>query len=122
MKEPIISQWIDYTKKQAAIECQLEALLKKKSQLSVSEYYALYQLNQQGRHMRMSDLQEHLHLSQSALSRLIQRLEDKEPMLVKRNICTDDKRGVYVDLTDAGLAELVAIQEEVEYLLKKEYL
>lgn len=122
MKEPIISQWIDYAKKQSMIEGHLETLLKKKSQLSLSEYYALYQLNQHGRHMRISDLQAHLCLSQSALSRLIKRLEDKHPMLMKRTICTDDKRGVYVTLTDEGAKELLAVQEEVEMLLQKEFL
>ena len=122
MKEPIISQWIDYAKKQSMIEGHLETLLKKKSQLSLSEYYALYQLNQHGRHMRISDLQTHLCLSQSALSRLIKRLEDKHPMLTKRTICTDDKRGVYVTLTDEGAKELLAVQEEVEMLLQKEFL
>ena len=122
MNEPIISQWIDYAKKQAMIEGHLETLLKKKSRLSLSEYYALYQLNQHGRHMRISDLQTHLCLSQSALSRLIMRLEDKKPMLMKRNNCIDDKRGVYVDLTDEGLEELLVVQEDVEALLQKEFL
>jgi DNA-binding MarR family transcriptional regulator len=41
-----------------------------------------------------------VHLSQSALSRLVGRLE--KDGLVSRGICAEDRRGVRVSLTDAG--------------------
>ena len=41
-----------------------------------------------------------MHLSQSALSRLIDRLEKHG--LVERCLCGEDRRGIYVTLTPAG--------------------
>ena len=51
---------------------------------------------------RMQELAEAVHLSQSALSRLIGRLETEG--LVERTICETDRRGIYSRLTDAGRA------------------
>jgi DNA-binding MarR family transcriptional regulator len=41
-----------------------------------------------------------VHLSQSALSRVVARLEEQG--LVVRSMCTEDRRGIYACLTDAG--------------------
>ena len=41
-----------------------------------------------------------MHLSQSALSRLIGRLEQHG--LVERSLCDNDRRGIYVCLTEAA--------------------
>ena len=49
---------------------------------------------------RMQDLGDGLHLSQSALSRAVARLE--EDGLALRGLCKEDRRGIYVCLTDAG--------------------
>ncbi len=48
----------------------------------------------------MQELADSVHLSQSALSRLIGRLEEEG--LVSRAICSDDRRGIFACLTDAG--------------------
>ena len=48
----------------------------------------------------MQELAESVHLSQSALSRMIGRLEQHG--LVGRSLCDNDRRGIYVCLTDAG--------------------
>ena len=48
----------------------------------------------------MNDLSGDIHLSQSALSRAVDRLE--RDGLVKRSMCADDRRGVFVCLTDQG--------------------
>lgn len=119
MNEPLISRWLDYTKKQAMIEKALEEILKKKTQLSASEYYALYYLNQHGQSMRLNDLGNYLSLSQSALSRLSRRLEEKEPPLIGRKICSDDKRGIYVGLTEEGKKELRSVQQDVSAILEE---
>ena len=55
-----------------------------------------------------------MHLSQSALSRLIDRLEKNG--LVERCLCGEDRRGIYVVLTEAGLrrhAEAAPVRCEV---------
>lgn len=49
---------------------------------------------------RIQELTSRVHLSQSALSRLIGRLE--KDGLVCRGMCSEDRRGVVVELTEAG--------------------
>lgn len=121
METPLMSQWLDYTKKQSIVEKKLEEMLQKNSQLTTSEYYALYQLRQNGCHMRLNDLGNYLCLSQSALSRLIKRLEDRKSSVIERRICSDDKRGVYVDLTDEGAQLLTSVEQEVDAILKEHF-
>lgn len=50
--------------------------------------------------VRMQELGDEVHLSQSALSRAVARLEKEG--LVDRCLCPDDRRGVFVCLTPAG--------------------
>lgn len=52
--------------------------------------------------MRIQELATSVHLSQSALSRLIARLE--KAGLVERSMCPEDRRGVSVRLTPEGHA------------------
>ncbi|WP_306187713.1 MULTISPECIES: MarR family winged helix-turn-helix transcriptional regulator [unclassified Streptomyces] len=66
------------------------------------------------RHHRVHTLAERVHLSQSALSRLLGRLE-KEGLL-ERSVCTRDRRGVWVSLTRKGRdlhAEVLPLQRAV---------
>lgn len=51
---------------------------------------------------RVQEISERVHLSQSALSRLIARLE--KDGLVERCMCPEDRRGVRVSLTEKGRA------------------
>ena len=63
---------------------------------------------------RVQEISERVHLSQSALSRLIGRLE--KDGLVERGMCAEDRRGVQVTLTPKGLAlhgEVRPLQREV---------
>ena len=48
----------------------------------------------------MSDLAGDIYLSQSALSRAVARLE--RDGLVERSMCADDRRAVFVCLTEKG--------------------
>ena len=48
----------------------------------------------------MQEIGEALHLSQSALSRVVGRLE--KDGLALRGMCAEDRRGIYVCITDAG--------------------
>ncbi|MFD9437831.1 MarR family winged helix-turn-helix transcriptional regulator [Streptomyces sp. NPDC060006] len=49
---------------------------------------------------RVQNIADRVHLSQSALSRLIGRLE--KDGLVERSVCREDRRGVWVALTRKG--------------------
>ena len=49
---------------------------------------------------RMQELGDAVHLSQSAISRVVARLE--QDGLATRGMCAEDRRGIYVCITDAG--------------------
>ncbi|MER6566202.1 MarR family transcriptional regulator [Streptomyces sp. NPDC001093] len=68
----------------------------------------------QGDQCRVQNLVGRVHLSQSALSRLIGRLE--KDGLVERSVCAEDRRGVWVALTPRGRglhAEVLPLQRAV---------
>ncbi|SHG43273.1 MarR family winged helix-turn-helix transcriptional regulator [Streptoalloteichus hindustanus] len=90
----------------AMIESHLERVLQAEHQLSVSEYSVLEVLSRQDDwHMRMQQLANAVVLSQSAVSRLVGRLE--KAGLLCRFLCETDRRGIYTEVTDAG-RELLA--------------
>ncbi|MEV5886072.1 MarR family transcriptional regulator [Streptomyces sp. NPDC052020] len=68
----------------------------------------------EGDQCRVQNLVGQVHLSQSALSRLIARLE--KDGLVERSVCAEDRRGVWVALTRRGRdlhAEVLPLQRAV---------
>ena len=89
------------------IESSLERELTSSHDLSVVEFTVLDALSRQdGWHMRMSQLARAAALSNSATTRLVNRLEDRT--LIRRILCADDRRGIYTELTPAGVTLLVA--------------
>jgi DNA-binding MarR family transcriptional regulator len=79
----------------------LERELSERHGLGVSDFEVLDHLAcEPGRSYRSQSLAEAVHLSQSALSRLTDRLERHG--LVMRNNCDMDRRGIYVVLTAKG--------------------
>ncbi|MFC9060594.1 MarR family winged helix-turn-helix transcriptional regulator [Streptomyces sp. NPDC057074] len=69
---------------------------------------------EEGAQCRVQNLVGRVHLSQSALSRLIARLE--KDGLVERTMCAEDRRGVYVALTRRGRelhGEVLPLQRDV---------
>jgi DNA-binding MarR family transcriptional regulator len=90
------------------IEAQVERALQTKHDLSVREFSLLEVLSRQhageGGHLRMNEVADAVVLSQSATTRLVTRLEDRG--LLTRYLCATDRRGIYTDVTPAGLALL----------------
>ncbi|MEU4953538.1 MarR family winged helix-turn-helix transcriptional regulator [Streptomyces lavendulae] len=90
------------------IEAHIERALQTGHGLSVREYSLLDVLSRQhsgpGGHLRMHQVAESVVLSQSATTRLVSRLEDRG--LLNRYICDTDRRGIYTDVSQAGLALL----------------
>lgn len=85
----------------ARIEDELERALQKQHGLSVSEYSVLDVLaRQDDYHLRMNQLSNAVVLSQSATTRLVNRLEDRK--LLQRYLCPTDRRGIYTEVTQAG--------------------
>jgi DNA-binding MarR family transcriptional regulator len=70
--------------------------------VSMKEYDVLYTLSKCPEPIRLSELNRHVLLSQPALSRLVDRLVERE--LVSRTADPRDGRGVRLALTPAGLA------------------
>jgi DNA-binding MarR family transcriptional regulator len=74
-------------------------------QISVREFDVLITLsNAPQRRLRMTELADHILLSPSGLSRLVDRLERMR--LVRRASYEDDARGIYAVLTGDGEARL----------------
>ncbi|GAA2391173.1 MarR family transcriptional regulator [Catellatospora methionotrophica] len=101
--EVAVKAWRELSRQYAALSCALESALQDQHQLGMSEFEVLDRLVDGGEcatGLRMQELGEQIHLSQSALSRTVARLE--KDGLVERKLCTSDRRGVFVHPTDAG--------------------
>ncbi|HTT50211.1 MAG TPA: MarR family transcriptional regulator [Streptosporangiaceae bacterium] len=99
--EPVVSAWRSLAASHAAACAALEHELGQQHGLGVSEFEVLDRLAERPeRNFRAQELAGAVHLSQSALSRLIDRLEKHG--LVERCLCGEDRRGIYVALTAAG--------------------
>lgn len=76
--------------------------------LSLSDYEILVRLSEaDSRSIRMSDLARLTLATRSRLTHQVDRLEEQG--LVSRYTCTQDKRGLWAQLTDKGYALLVAL-------------
>ncbi|GAA2748135.1 MULTISPECIES: MarR family winged helix-turn-helix transcriptional regulator [Kitasatospora] len=100
----LVAEWRSLLARHAATSCALDRELGERHHLGMSEFEVLERLSEAGlpagQGLRAQDLALTVHLSQSALSRLIGRLE--KAGLVERTLCEADRRGIFVALTDAG--------------------
>ena len=102
MPEDLTDRWRHLLSQHARTSCALDEALGEHG-LGMSEFEVLDRLACScGERPRMQELAPLLHLSQSALSRTVGRLE--KDGLVQRAMCTQDRRGIEVCLTDAGRA------------------
>jgi DNA-binding MarR family transcriptional regulator len=107
VQPPVVDAWRDLMDRHARVTCALERRLETEHGLGVSEFEVLDRLATTEDHgRRMQELAEAVHLSQSALSRVVGRLEDDG--LVERAMCKYDRRGIFACLTDAGRARYEA--------------
>lgn len=96
----LVAAWHDLLDRHARATWALERALEPHG-LGVSEFEVLDRLVEQGKKVaRVQDLARAAYLSQSALSRVIGRLE--RDGLVSRSLCDVDRRGIFVCLTDEG--------------------
>jgi len=97
----LVDTWRGLLATHARAHGALERALKEHD-LGVSEFEVLERLASPGDkdQLRMQALGEAVHLSQSALSRVVGRLENDG--LAVRGLCPEDRRGVMVCITDAG--------------------
>ena len=87
--------------------------------LGMSEFEVLERLASEGDcSVRVAEIAEHVHLSQSALSRVIDRLEKHG--LVKRGVCENDRRAIFAELTDDGRERYEAARPTHREVLERE--
>ncbi|MEV7023548.1 MarR family transcriptional regulator [Kitasatospora sp. NPDC093558] len=101
----LVAQWRELLARHAETACALDRELGEKLGLGMSEFEVLERLVEgcsvdRSHRLRVQELADVVHLSQSALSRLIGRLE--KAGLVAREMCVDDRRGILIVLTDEG--------------------
>lgn len=122
MNEPeqLINTWVNFSKFHDRISNALNHMLQEKYQLGLKEFYLLMFLYQtKEKKLRLSQLQNMVGLSQSALSRLVSRLEVQKFEAVKRDAFQEDKRGFYVVLTSDGEKYIDKIIKEVNKILEE---
>jgi DNA-binding MarR family transcriptional regulator len=107
-------KWRDILSVHARTMCEIDRVLHPHG-LGASDFEVLDLLAseapREGDQCRVQNLVGRVHLSQSALSRLIGRLE--KDGLLERSVCVEDRRGVYVTLTAKGRdlhAEVLPLQ------------
>ncbi len=97
----LVEAWRELADRHARATTALERALQDEHRLGVSEYEVLERLASPDKDQhRMQELADGVHLSQSALSRVVARLETDG--LVTRSICADDRRGIYACITPEG--------------------
>ncbi|MER5253032.1 MULTISPECIES: MarR family winged helix-turn-helix transcriptional regulator [unclassified Streptomyces] len=121
-EQGLVDQWRDILAVHARTLCELDSALREHG-LGASDFEVLDVLSEGALEgaasdgdcaYRVQDIAGRVHLSQSALSRLIGRLE--KDGLVERAMCSEDRRGVRVVLTDKGRrlhAEVRPVQRAV---------
>ncbi|GAA0221458.1 MarR family transcriptional regulator [Castellaniella daejeonensis] len=116
MKSKHSEAWLGLIGIVARVEADLGRMLQARHGLGLTEYRALEILSRApDSELRMQDLAAHLGLNQSSVSRMVERLE--RAGLAIRDLCPDDKRGVYAVLTEAGRACLEAARPDYEQAL-----
>jgi DNA-binding MarR family transcriptional regulator len=100
------------------LSCRLDRELGAAHDLTSSEFEVLQLLHASKGKVRMSELADHVHLSQSALSRLVSRLEHDG--LVCRDTCTDDRRAIWTEITAEGRARYKKARPTQRKILRDE--
>jgi DNA-binding MarR family transcriptional regulator len=97
-----VREWRALLARHADMTCALDRALQAGHQLGMSEYEVLERLAElPEQSAKIQQIAGSVHLSQSALSRVIGRLEAAG--LVERLMCAEDRRAVKVRLTEDGL-------------------
>jgi DNA-binding MarR family transcriptional regulator len=102
--------WANVVALHARIERELGRAIAQRHGLGLSEFRALRRLAEEDDGiLRMQVLAEAIGLEQSSVTRLVGRLEVQG--LTAREVCADDRRGIYSVITDRGREVQAAIAE-----------
>ncbi|PTM57794.1 MarR family winged helix-turn-helix transcriptional regulator [Desmospora activa] len=118
--DDIIKSWLQFTNFHTKIQRKLDHVLQKQYQIALKEFYVLLFLSEApDQKLRLSQLQQMVGLSQSAMSRLAARMEQKSCGVIRRSGYDDDKRGVCAVLTDRGEVRINEIMNTVNQTLRE---
>ncbi len=102
-----LEAWRTFLEAHARIVEVLTRELKEAEGLPLTWYDVLVQLQEAPEHrLRMQELADAVLLSKSGVTRLVDRME--RAGMVTRSRCTDDRRGTFAELTEAGQQRLRA--------------
>ncbi|MFC8143716.1 MarR family winged helix-turn-helix transcriptional regulator [Streptomyces paradoxus] len=117
----LAQSWCALSLLHGRIEAHIERALQAGHDLSAREYSLLDVLSRQhdgdGGHLQMKQVADAVVLSQSATTRLVTRLEDRG--LLERYLCPTDRRGIYTNVTEAGLELLEAARPTNDAALRQ---
>lgn len=117
----LAQNWLALAVLHGRIESRIERALQSNHNLSAREYWLLDVLGRQhdgvGGHLQMKQVADAVVLSQSATTRLVTRLEDRG--LLTRYLCPTDRRGIYTDVSEEGLALLEAARPTNDAALRE---
>jgi DNA-binding MarR family transcriptional regulator len=119
--DELASEWHDLMGRYHRITCALDRCLTAEHDLTVSEFEVLQELytaQPECQLLRMSELGERVHLSQSAFSRLITRLE--QAGLVERTTCAEDRRSAWTRITEAGVKRYLEARPTQRAVLREQ--
>jgi DNA-binding MarR family transcriptional regulator len=117
--EDLAAAWHDLMGSYHRITCALDRELLAKHDVTLSEFEVLQQLyDGDCGAVKMSDLGERVHLTQSALSRLVARLE--RDGLVTRAMCEYDRRSVFAQITADGAKRYEAARPTQRTILREQ--
>jgi DNA-binding MarR family transcriptional regulator len=115
----LVGEWHEILDRHARVSCALTHALEHQHGLGMSEFEVLERLASEGEScVRLQEVADHVHLSQSALSRVIDRLEKHG--LLKRGVCDNDRRAVFAELTAAGRERYEAARPTHREVLERE--
>lgn len=124
--DELASGWHELIGRYHRVSCALDRALSAQHGLANSDFEVLQQLcvgldagvaGAERPQVRMSELGERVHLTQSAFSRLISRLESAG--LVERTVCDDDRRSAWTRITDAGVRRYLEARPTQRAILRE---
>ncbi len=93
--------WVGFLRVNAALERDLDSALNTAHGISLSDYDVMVNLaSAPGQRMRMSEISESVLISQSGITRLVDRLVQRG--LARREKAPNDRRGFFAVLTPKG--------------------
>lgn len=124
MKETLepdtVAAWRGLLFTEAAVVRALEKDMLEQHDLPITWFDLISRLARaDGRRLRMHELEEASMFTRSGLTRLADRLE--EAGLVRRERSAEDRRGVYLAITDSGLAKIDEVWDDHQRSIQEHF-